>query len=238
MKFVFLSVLFLSLSACNFNQNIAIRGVDLHTHTLNGDTYVDLETILSLGNLQLADSNVAIKSSEQREIGETSIEQLDDGTSRVAVSINFDEANKLDSKLGKTLPNGREIPTLLGNENSLIDIPIFEHSHVYVGGKTNGNLYAGIALNIPAFDHILNKLNSPLNLFIPFPFSEEVLGVAGICSSPQSGQNGLAIFAKKSHALKSGNETSPALEEISKVDNITLFRLNYLFNKHATLRIK
>lgn len=241
MKFVLLSALLLSLCACNFNQNFSIRGVDLHTHSLSGNTFVDLETILSLGNLQLANTTVAIKNSEQHEIGEVSIQQLDDGTNRVAFSINFDEANQLNSESGKSLPNGRDIPSNLGNDFASFDIPILEHSHVYVGGRTNGNYYAGIALNIPAFDHILYKIKSPLNLLIPFPFSEEVMGVAGIYSSPQVGQNGLAIFVKKSLSAKSGHESVEFLsspEELNKLDSLSLFRLNYLFNKHATLRVK
>ena len=241
MKYVFTIFLLLFLSACNLNQNIAIRGVDLHSHDINGATYVDLETIVSLGNLKLPNSIIPIKNSEQHELGEVSVQHLDDGTSRVAISINYDEASKIDSGLGKTLPNGREIPTLLENETPLIGIPISDHSRVYIGGNPQGILYSGIALNVPAFDHILTSVPVPLNLFIPFPFSEEVMGIAGIYSGPQNGENGLAIFAKKAqqtNITQKINPRGPSPKELKKMDKITLFRLNYLFSKHATLRIK
>lgn len=241
MKFVLLSFFLLILSACNLNQNIAIRGVDLHTHKVDGNTVVDLESIVSLGNLKLPNSKIPIKNPEQRDIGEVIIQQLDDGTNRIALSINYNESEKVNSELGKTLPNGREIPTTLGNEITLNGISILENSRIYIGGNPNESIYAGIALNVPAFDHILTKITSPLNLFMSFPFSEEIMGVAGIYSSHENKQNGLAIFAKTSQSGEDHVNLKHSLvnsSEMKKIDRITLFRLNYLFSKHATLRIK
>jgi len=240
MKSVVLSLFLLSLSACNLNQNIAIRGLDLSTSDSAGATYVNLEAIVSLGSLKLPSTNSAINNGNQQ-IGEIAIQTLADGTSRVAVSVNYDEAMKMDPALGKTLPNSRDIPALLSNDTSLIGIPVLQNSRVYIGGNPKGNLYAGIALNVPAFDHILSQIPASLNLFLPFPFSSEIYGVAGIYSSPQVGQNGLAIFARYSAPSSSSIaslQSSSHPTEIEKLDNITLIRLNYLFSKHAILRIK
>jgi hypothetical protein len=239
MKYLVFTLSLLSLSACNLNQNIAIRGLDLSSTDSSGATYVNLEAIVSLGSLKLPNTNSPIHSVNQ-DIGNVSIENLADGTSRVAVTVNYDEAMKADPTLGKTLPNSRDIPALLANDTSLIGIPILQNSRVYVGGNPRGKLYAGIALNVPAFDHILSQIPLPLNLFLPFPFSNEIFGVAGIYSSKQVGQNGLAIFAKYSAPTSSTLASPSAVQatEIEKVDNITLIRLNYLFTKHAILRIK
>ncbi len=239
MKSVFYSLFLIYLSACNLNQNLTIRGVDLHTHEENHSSYVDLETIISMGNLKLPNSVTAIKNTEQEKLGEVTIQHLEDGTSRIAISVNFDEAIKSENSLGKTLPNGREIPTSLENESALTGIQIFENSRLYIGGSLKENLYAGISLNIPALDHIFASLSNPLNLLMNFPFSNEVFGIAGIYSSSQNGQNGLAIFAKKSQSIHlEPPSLDPLPTEIKKLDQITLLRLNYLFSKHATLRIK
>lgn len=241
MKFVFLGFSFLFLSACNLNQNISIRGVDLHSHRSDGSTFVEMESIISLGNLNLPNSQFMIKNPNQREIGEVSIQQLDDGTNRIAVSLNYDEAEKMESTLGQTLPNGREIPSILGSKTSLTGIQILENSRIYLGGSPNDSLYAGIALNIPAFDHILSQISSPLNLFMPFNFSDAITASAGIYSSPHNQQNGIAIFAKMSQnpvSVAQNDQLQFKTAEFKKVDRITRFRLDYLFNKHATLRIK
>lgn len=239
MKYLSLCLFLLSLSACNLNQNIAIRGLDLSSSDSNGATYVNLEAIISLGNLKLPNTNSPINNGS--EIGNVSIENLADGTSRVAVTVNYDEAMKMDPTLGKTLPNNRDIPAFLANDTSMIGIPVLQNSRVYVGGNPKGKLYAGIALNVPAFDHILSQMPLALNLFLSFPFSSEIFGVAGIYSSKQVGQNGLAIFARYTAPATISSPASQSTTlptEIEKVDNITLIRLNYLFTKHAILRIK
>ncbi len=239
MKSICFSFCILFVSACNFNQDLSIRGVDLHTHEEEGSTYVNLETIVSLGNLKLPNSTIPIQNLEQRKIGETTVQHLEDGTSRIAVSINYEEVNKMDTELGKTLPNGREVPSLLENNPSVVGIPVLQNSRIYISSHQKDDLYAGIALNIPAFDHILTRMSAPLNLLMPFPFSEEVMGTAGIYSGPQNGQNGLAIFVKKSQSIKNAPSLFPSIpNEIKKMNRITRLRVSYLFSKHAVLRIK
>lgn len=238
MKFVFLSVFITFLSACNLNQNVSIRGVDLHTHEQDGNTMVDLEAIVSLGNLKLPNTNFPIQSNDKQDIGEGSIQQLDDGTSRIAFSLNYNEADKLDLETGKTLPNHREIPALLASDEAFYGIQVLQNSRVYIGGNPKETLYAGVVLNVPAFDHIIAAVPEPLNLFMTFPFSSEVSGVAGIYSSPRSGENGLAVFAKKSQQDSNILASAGTPTESQKLDRLTLFRLNYLFGRHATVRIK
>ena len=241
MKFVFIIFSLMTLSACSLNQNIAIKGVDMHSFDQGKTSFVDLETIVSLGNLKLPNSNISIKNPEEQEIGEVSVQHLDDGTSRVALRVNYEEMMKVEPTIGKTLPNGSDLSTILGNKTPLIGINILKNSRVYVGGNINGTLYAGVALNLPAFDHILSQMPMPLNQFRPVWFSKEVMGNTGIFSSPQKGQNGIAIFAKKTNPSKneqiSFNLDSTA-EKIKKLDSVSLVRLNYLFNKHAILSIK
>ena len=245
MKYVLLGVLLFSFTTgCNLNQNVAIRGVDLHTHEAAGDTYIDLEAIVSLGNLKLPNTDSSITDPKQHVMGDFVIQHLDDGTSRIAISVNYNEASKIDNSLGKTLPNTRNTPTQLGNEIQMVGIPVLQNSRLYVGGDPQNTFYAGFALDVPVFDHILSQIPTPLNMFMLFPFSTEVFGVGGIYTSPQVGQNGFAVFAKKTQpnlspsTVLASQQSGSDLDELKKMDSITLFRLNYLMSKHAVLRIK
>ena len=101
MKYVLLSFLLLSISACNLDQNVAIRGLDLHTHEANDLTYVDLEAIVSIGNLKLSNTTSPIQNAEHKEIGDISVQHLDDGSSRISVTVLYDEAMKMDSDWAK-----------------------------------------------------------------------------------------------------------------------------------------
>lgn len=238
MKLVFLGLALLTLTACDLKQNVAVRGIDIHTRESEGVTIIDFEAIVSMGNLKLPNYSALINNPQSKKIGEMNTERLEDGTSRVSISVNYNEVVKNDSGLGKTLPNHREVPPLIGNLSPLSAVSVLENSRVYVGIDPSNTVYAGVALNVPAFDRILSQVPVPLNIFMNFPFSTEVFGAGGLYSSPKVGQNGLGVFAKKSRGTVFTQLASLTSNETNKIDPITLFRLNHLIKKHATISIK
>ncbi len=251
-----------SLSACGSNQNLAIKGVDVSTSQINSDTYVNMEAIILMGSLSFPNLQVPVLNPQTLQpIGQLTLQHLNDNSNSLSVSIDYSQVAKLNPALGQTLPNGREIPILLGAQNAaLAAIPILTGSKIYLGGDLNKDLFIGAAIAIPAFDSIMTKVPIPLNIFFNFPFSTEITGVGGLFSGPSAGQNGVAVFVKRSAPTTSTptpptaltglrpQATAPVMSvaeqatnknnEINKVDTVTLFRLNRLFNKHATLKIK
>jgi hypothetical protein len=250
-----------SITACGPTDKLTMKGVDISTREVGGSTYISMEAIVLMGNLQFPNIEVPVMNpSTLQSFGQMALQHLDDGSNRISVMIDYTEATKLDPALGKTLPNGREVPTLLGAQNAgLIGIPVLDQSRVYVGGQLKKELFIGAAIAVPAFDSVVSRVPIPLNLFFNFPFSAEVTGVGGLFTGPSKGQNGIAIFVKKSitptgepayRILASVDgkqipttemasvQTSDSSNEIQKMDRITLFRLNRLLNKHAIVRVK
>ena len=262
----------LSLSACliltacgSTASKLTIKGVDISTSQVNQDTYVNMEAILLMGNLSFPGMSVPILNpKDMQPIGQLTLQHLSDNSNSLAVSIDYTLVSKMDPSLGSTLPNGREIPVLLGAGNStLIGVPVLTHSKIYLGGDIKKDLFIGAAIAIPAFDNVMSNVPIPLNIFFNFPFSSEVSSVGGLFTGPTSGQNGVAVFVKKSsipipstpqttvlnQKLAFKSSTSPqgpspieqaqdGDNEINQLDQYTLYRLNRLFNKHSTVKVK
>ena len=258
MRFFLTLFLTIGLTACDFGESISIKGIDLHELAINGAKQISFEAIVSLGDLKLPNSNSIIRSDHQNNLGELTTEQLDDGTSRLAATISMDKLEQLKPFSNSLLPNSREIPIQGGMNYQIHEISIFENSRIYVGGSDETELMIGLALNLPAFDHILAHNSQNLSIFEDFPLSASIFASAGIFTSPQSGKNGFAIFAKKvftaDHSTKATDfkrspassftdsiKRSPAssfTNDIKKLPRLSFFQLNYLFTKNVTLRVK
>ena len=251
----------ISLTACSHSANVSLKGVDLSTSEVGSETYVNMEAIISMGNLKFPNIEVpVINPANMQVLGQMALQRLADGTNRLNVSIDYEAATKLDPGLGATLPNQRELPLQLGipSGTSLIGIPVLESSRIYVGGDLQKNLYIGAAIAIPAFDTVLSQVPIPLNIFFAFPFSSEVSGYAGLFTGTQKGENGIGVFVKKlapinSPAAKSMARSLASIngaaktkaqvtphggEELSQMDNFTLFKLDRLLKKKAVLKIR
>jgi hypothetical protein len=249
-----LALIAASLVACGPTANLELKGIDLSTSRVDEKVYVSMEAIVVMGNLKFPNMEMPVTHPNTLQpIGQMTLQHLDDGSNRVVVKVDYEQAMRLDPTLGRTLPNGREIPISLGAENAaLIGIRAIEQSRIYVGGDLKKDTFMGVAVAIPAFDNVLNSVPIPLNIFYRFPFSDEVSGVAGLFTGPTKGQNGIAIFA---HRAVSAPASTPqiltnvstqakdetaliATNEIQKLNRVTLFRLNRLFNKKAIVKVK
>ncbi len=231
----------LSLSACGASQKVSVKNLDLSTSDVGGVTYLNMSAIVNLGNLQFPNIEVPILNPTRlsESFGQMSLQHLPDGNNQLTVAVNYQEATKLNPSLGGTLPNGRELPTSLGVGNAvLVGIPVINQSRVYVGGELNKDIFVGAAIAIPAFDSAFRSIPFPLNIFLPYTFSPQISGAGGLFSSTQAGGNGIAVFVKRS-LLPTPAQPQPALPtEAAHVNNAALQRLNTLFNKKATLRVK
>ena len=256
----------LVLSACSPNGSVSLKGVDLSTSQVGSDTYVNMEAIIAMGSLKFPSMEVPVVNPKNMQVlGSMSLSSLADGTNRMYVSIDYEAATKLDPTSGSTLPNQRELPLLMGmtSDTTMIGIPILEKSRIYIGGDLKKDLYVGAAITIPAFDTALNQVPFPLNVFFGFPFSNQVSGYAGLFTGPQKGENGIAVFVKKTAPTPSiptpslmgrtlasvkTNSTPDAPpagvvsptggEEMSKMSNTNMFRLARLLKRNATIKVR
>ncbi|MBS1960266.1 MAG: hypothetical protein JST80_12385 [Bdellovibrionales bacterium] len=265
-KSLFILASIVMLSACGKDGKLNLKNVDLSTKVVSGQTYLNLDAQIVIGNLKFPNVEVPILNPKtMQSFGQMALANQGDGTNKLYLSIDFEQASRLDPNLGFMLPNGRELPLSLGASNTaLIGIPILQKSRLYVGGDLHGDLYFGVAIVITAFDNVMNQVDIPLNIFTGFPFSNSVTGVAGLFTSPMPAQNGLALFVKKAAngttqtltanetqslqgaRLETGRLTptaeaqvrSPSPTEIEHLNLYTRYRLNNLFNKKRTIKIQ
>lgn len=248
----------LALSACGKKGDLQITAVDMSTTQIEQRTYLNFEAVVKIGKLRFPNVEVPILNpATMTSFGQLGLLRQADGTNKMMVSIDFETATRLNPALGYGLPNGREIPLVLGAQDAtLVGIPVLERSRIYVGGDLSKEVFLGAAISIPAFDNIMNQVSIPLNIFTAFPFSPTVTGVAGLFTSPGPGQNGLALFVKKSAKpasaaqmmMRLGRESvseAPATSldgtlptEIDELNYYTKYRLNRLFNKKAIIKVK
>ena len=241
------------LTSCSMNGHIHIQGLDLQqTHTVQNQ-FLEWESIISMGNLMLPENLVTIRAPQNQAIGEIGFQKLEDGTNRIAVKVDVSAAKKHFQTKEPQLPNGQRIPFFEATELGTMEIPIFENSRLYINTSDSGEMMAGIALNLPALDRIYYQ-NSRIPPISPIEFSfHPIFASTGVYLSSHRGQNGVYIFAQKI-AKKSHSEsmrqpaslstwTPQVIEKSSRLSDktsaaISLFRLNYLFSRNATLRIK
>jgi len=226
------------LCSCSTKNSIRVQGIDLQQ---SESQLIELEGIVSLGSLMLPENVMTIKGPDQSELGEISFQKLKDGTNRIALKIDFASAKKHFPLKKPQLPNGHNLPTF-PYDLSVMEIPIFENSKLYLGAQSHGFTMTGFALNLPAFDRIFSKIkHSGIIESKSFHFSN-IHGSAGLYIANQKGQNGVYVFAGKTL----GSDTqqlsrSPSSENVfhqPQLSPLSRFRLKYLFSRNATLRIK
>jgi len=242
LRAIFTAFSFLLLNACSDKGIVLLKGLDILESTGENSKFVEWESILTLGNLKLPDNTISVKSPLQESIGEVNFQKLADGTSRIAIKVDYLAAKKAYSSNSSELPNGLKLPFKSMNEDSIISIPILENSRLYLGLNKGGAILGGIALNIPALDQILSKTvkGNSINQTLNYDFST-IRGTAGIYSSDNNGKNGVFIFTQKVPYLSELSvirKPATASTETEKLNLLSMFRLRYLFSKNAVVRIK
>ncbi len=239
------------LLGCGSGQNqVQFLGAELSTRTQDQETWASLETIVKIGETRLPELLIPVVHPQTRLVlGELQTYPLADGTNSIAISVSLNQVAKLDSSLGLTLPNGREIPRSLGAEaGSLVGIPILERSRIYVGGGTKKDLFLGVALSIDQLDSVLGANPLALNAFFPVQFSPELSGLYGLFTAPRAsnGSSGIAFFARRSNLQKPTeslrvstiDESTEGRAEIQKLSRYRQLRLNRFLRQKTELRLR
>lgn len=194
LAFVSMIVFAVALVGCgkifNFVKNATFKTIEQ-----DGDTFAEMTTILDIGNFEFPVVNLPIydRKNPENELGLLSLKPALGGGSELGVSVNLSQALKIQSEESALLPNGKALP--IGGIASLnvISLGIAKNSRLYVAAG-NGAAMLGVALVVKQFDGIATRIPLSLNLFPSFKSGKKLRGVAGMFTSPNTGENGIGMF--------------------------------------------
>ncbi|NDG84094.1 MAG: hypothetical protein EBX52_03530 [Proteobacteria bacterium] len=205
-----------TLGACS-KKNI-LASLDLGITHVGPETDLRLASTVHLGNMSLAGLDIPITApGSNLHLGSVSLGTAPDGTQQIALSLNATAFLHADPIAGSTLPNGRALPSAIdpGPAGTLLALPILNSSRVYLGGDLKTRIVLGVALTLPALDPVTANLPLSANAFFKRTFSSLISGVAGLYSSPQAHQSGIAVFGVLTPSRAGGTSPSLSLQQKS-----------------------
>ncbi len=196
--FTVLSLVF--LVSCGGSTPQVVKDISVKPYYEESDLRAEISTQMDLGNFMLPAVGLPVlhpKTGE--EIGYVALQTLFDGKSQIMIDLNLSTLLKIQSQSAR-LPNGRLVP-LVGT-NEAIEVPLGSgNAKVYVTFG-QGVVAVGAAITISSFDGIGSKVGAA-NLFPMFNI-KGVVGAAGIFTSSDKGESGVAIIADVSSLMTDG----------------------------------
>jgi len=185
-----------------------VSGAQFSTTEENGDLFGNLNVLLSTGGVLLPSFDLPILNPRNpgAVYGTISMRDALSAGTQLGISVNLSEISGLEGADGSLLPNGRAIPVFLAPGVQPISVAVSGRSRVYFA-ISEGTAVIGTAIVIPEFDKIASYVGA-VDLFFPFQGENGVRGAAGLFSSPQSGQSGIAVFVDASSVLQQVPEKS------------------------------
>ena len=188
-----------SLTACSGSNSGAqfLKTLDVSVTETNNVSYVNLSAGVNLGSVQLGSESFSIADPSTGEpAGSISFADTN-GIGQITVQVNADLINHGDAALGGTLPNGSNTPLLLNTTpGEVVGINATNVARIYLGGDLKTKILLGVAANIPGLSSVTSKLGIASNIFFSVPFNAELTGVAGIYTSTDASENGIAVFGE------------------------------------------
>jgi hypothetical protein len=196
-KFVTLLVMFLSLASCGNAPSNVLSGLMVSSENRNNNIWVSFSADLNLGAMSFAAISLPIIHPRGNlPIGKLELTPGFSGISRINISLDITSISDVRTS-NANLPNGNMIPLIANNQ--VIAINIGSGARIYLA-LSEKVVALGVAVPISAFDEIGQKLPG-LNLF-PVINMNGVVASAGIFTGALPGQNGIAVVADVSSALR------------------------------------
>lgn len=177
----------LTLTGCGAGSKV-VTNVTFSDEVQNGDLYAGIDATLAPGSIVLPAATLPLYNPKNPS---QVLGQIETNGLHVIARVNASQALNLpDLADGTKLPSGAPIPLVLPSGLKPIGIPAFNsNSLVYLA--INGNqILVGVAVSILKED----RLNLPVNLFLPFAISNQISGTAGFFLGEKQG---VAVFALK-----------------------------------------
>lgn len=184
-SFCIFSLIFIS---CGSDRPM-VNDVKVETIVQDSDLILSLSADLSIGNLQLPNATIPIiLPKDGREIGVVSLVSTLDGKNILGIDLNVSESSNLELASAR-LPNGSIIP-LIG-DTPVLAIPV-KNVVVYLS-LVSGAEAIGVAVPIRSFDALGSKVGT--TALMPIFSKNGNVGAAGLFTSKNAGENGIAIVA-------------------------------------------
>ena len=178
--------LMLTLVSCGGGSKKVVSDFDFYTLANGSDKLVATEFTLDVGSAELPTLTLPLPSN----YGTLSLDRVED-KNKVNIALNLSEVLKLPRTIGE-LPNGTPVPVDT-NGAGIIVIPVSGiNGYVYVAQKSEMTLI-GFAFSIKQLDGIGREVGNA-GIFPSFKIGKVDI-TAGIYTSDDSGQTGLAAFA-------------------------------------------
>jgi len=216
-KHVILSlILSLSLTACGkAGSNAFVSGAQFLTEEENGEIYGDLKVRLNTGNVLLPAFDIPILNTSVPGAiyGAVSMRDALPSGTQLGIRVNLSQISGLDGADGSLLPNGRAIPVVMAGGARPIAVSIQDQTRIYLGFQKDAALF-GAAVVIREFDKIAQSVGA-IDVFFPFQGENGIRGAAGLFSSAQSGQSGLAVFVDVASVLSAQEKMVAGMQSVS-----------------------
>lgn len=188
-------LMLVTLVSCG-GQKPMVTDVKVDSSVVDQDVFVSLSADLSIGNLLLPNATIPILLPKSgREIGLVTLMSGAGAVNRLAIELNVTETAQLDLEPAR-LPNGAMVPII--EDRQVIVVPLGKGAELYV--SIIGNQAAlGVAIPIKTFDQMGSKVGTAA--LMPVFAVDNVIGSAGIFTSKEAGENGIALIADVSAYL-------------------------------------
>lgn len=218
---VSLVVLLFTLASCG-SQKPMVSDIEVQSLTDQGEVFVSMEAVLSIGNVSLVDLTLPIIiPKSQKIIGSVSMYTNLQGQNKFEIEVNLSELANVNAVVAK-LPNGNVLPLI--RENDVIVIPIQEKANVYLA-FSDGVAALGATVAIRGLDSVGQSTGSA-SLFPTFNINQ-VIGSAGIYTSKERGKNGFGIFADISSLIDTSDLLGKKVRLAQREMASESLRLNY-----------
>ena len=191
---IIISTLFISCGGAN---QAFVSDVEVSSSLDNGELLVSFGADLALGDISISTIAIPVANPKNgKEIGLIQMFTDGSGKTRFEVDINASSIANIDSLVGK-LPNGNMLP--LVRQNNAIAIPVDGgRAHVYLA-FSDGVAAIGASVAINGLDSVGLSIGRS-SIFPSFNF-DNVLGAAGLYTSPEAGKNGFALMVDISNVI-------------------------------------
>lgn len=203
-----LSILAAMSVSCGKNSQF-VSGARAVLQEQNGEQWAGVSATLNTGLATMPTLTIPIyDKTQQKVLMQISLGSLGGSPAKtfIGMTTNLDRLNELPQCVGnpKELPNGTSIP-LVAPGTKIYCVPISNQAgRVYLAPKADSQeLIMGLALTIKEFQKIGQRTGT-MNLFLPFA-TQQLTGVYGFFTGPQTSQNGLGLFFDLSRMLAGGS---------------------------------
>lgn len=189
-----LVLMLFALISCG-GQKPMVTDVKVSTSVVDQDVMVSLSADLSIGNLMLPNATIPILIPRTgQEIGTVTL-LSGAGVNKLAIDLNVSETAQLDLEPAR-LPNGVMVPII--EDRQVIVVPLGKGAELYIS-IVGGQAALGVAIPIKTFDGMGRKVGTAA--LMPVFAVDDVIGSAGIFTSKEAGENGIALIADVSAYL-------------------------------------